>query len=1392
MSSRQLHLSIVNPPPPEYINRKKTGRLTNQLQYLEKVVLKALWKHNFSWPFQQPVDAAKLSLPDYYQIIKNPMDLSTIRKRLEYNYYPKALDCIQDFNTMFTNCFIYNKPGDDIVLMAQELEKVFMQKIAEMPHEEIELSVVGNRSVKRKIPTSSEGADQSKEDMERTSVPIKKVTCQKMHRSPFPLPIIAMMPQRATLVPLSIVRTTKTAPTSPVSKAKKGIKRKADTTTPAVSLISNSCESSPSVSAPRQLQMPTSPEKPQADTSVRDSPNSPHQIISKPLSEQLKHCHNILNEMMSKKHAGCAWPFYKPDHSACLNLPGFSEILNCPMDLRTLRDKMENGQYKDTREFASDVRLMFLNCYKHNSPDSEVVTMARKLQDIFEILFAKIPDEPVAAATYSQNVVNRYTSSESSSSSSSESSSSDSEDDRARQLAMLQEQLRVVHEQLKVLTDGPSTKPKKKKSKKVKKKLKEKKKKLKKKASLNQKKKKMKKKGLKKKKSIVNDKKKKKLSVSDDEDQARPMTYDEKRQLSLDINKLPGEKLARIVHIIQTREPSLKDSNPHEIEIDFETLKPSTLRHLERYVMISLRKRPKKTSGEKSKSKDQLNKEKKLELEKRLHDVSGQLNSAKKTKDEATPVSQPTCGPKRLSESSSSSSSTSESSSDSSSSDSSDSDSDKTGATDLFEGVRSPQTNNGRANGVSPPRTLSRDVGLRLPDLKPDHPEPQVSVTFSLVREFHESLGNQFTSCEELSKFCCEPIVSRVYCRIPGHWRTLLRQYRDRTRIREFALLLPFSCHICAYLWKPSNPMSKTQVIKYAEEHGNRAAERHFGPPPTEKMIREWRKQEDELQKAGKSRSGLRRRGAKWPELDVDVKEWIIGHRNNGLSVSTKMIIFEAKRIAAEKGINDFTGSPSWCFRFMKRCGLAMRTKTRIAQKMPQEYEAKILSFHKFVIDSRKKNGYELGQIGNMDEVPLTFDVPSNRTVEAKGSKTVTVKTAGHEKNHYTVVLSCCADGTKLPPMLIFKRKNMPKEAIPRGVVVHVHEKGWMDENGMRLWVDKVWSKRPGGLLKKTALLVLDQFRAHISENTKKVFKEVKTHLAVIPGGLTSQLQPLDVSINKPFKVYMREEWNKWMAAGNHDLTPTGRMKRPTITQVCEWVKTSWQSVKDETIIRSFKKCGISNALDGTEDGMLYEDSEESDTNDCVDLSFLNSDSNPLSNELQKITAEGNIGSNQEDSIGKTSPEKTAKVQNSCWATFSKALNTTLVTIKSSSDSFQQFKKAAIAKEERERTLKAQELKRRQELQTDKGDKIREAKEMEASNGISPEAESPEALPLYMQEPPKDLHSPEVITPVSHNEDEFSLARKKEEERRRRESMAGTIDMYLQSDIMADFEEYLC
>ena len=56
-----------------------------------------------------------------------------------------------------------------------------------------------------------------------------------------------------------------------------------------------------------------------------------------------------------------------------------------------------------------------------------------------------------------------------------------------------------------------------------------------------------------------------------------------------------------------------------------------------------------------------------------------------------------------------------------------------------------------------------------------------------------------------------------------------------------------------------------------------------------------------------------------------------------------------------------------------------------------------------------------------MDKTPMTFDLPSNRTVDSSGGKTILVKTTGHGKTHFTVILACMADGKKLKPVVIFK-----------------------------------------------------------------------------------------------------------------------------------------------------------------------------------------------------------------------------------------------------------------------------------------------------------------------------------------------------------------------------------
>ena len=132
----------------------------------------------------------------------------------------------------------------------------------------------------------------------------------------------------------------------------------------------------------------------------------------------------------------------------------------------------------------------------------------------------------------------------------------------------------------------------------------------------------------------------------------------------------------------------------------------------------------------------------------------------------------------------------------------------------------------------------------------------------------------------------------------------------------------------------------------------------------------------------------------------------------------------------------------------------------------------------------------------------------------------------------------------------------MPKDNFPAGVVVHNHPKGWMDESGVKIWIEKVWRARPGGFANTQSLLVWDSFSAHLTDTVKQQLRENKTVTAVIPGGLTSLVQPL--------------------------------------VTVCQWVKESWQELSKEMVKRSFKKCGISNALDGTEDDLVWEEEEDS------------------------------------------------------------------------------------------------------------------------------------------------------------------------------------------------------
>ena len=120
----------------------------------------------------------------------------------------------------------------------------------------------------------------------------------------------------------------------------------------------------------------------------------------------------------------------------------------------------------------------------------------------------------------------------------------------------------------------------------------------------------------------------------------------------------------------------------------------------------------------------------------------------------------------------------------------------------------------------------------------------------------------------------------------------------------------------------------------------------------------------------------------------------------------------------------------------------------------------------------------------------------------------------------------------------------------------------------------------------RTSLLILDSFSAHIDEGVRNNFKtEHKTTTAVIPGGLRKKLQLLDISVNRSFKNHIGEEWEKWMSEGIRTFTATGKMRRATHEEVCNWVICAWRAVKVTSITNGFKKARITNVLGGSEDG---------------------------------------------------------------------------------------------------------------------------------------------------------------------------------------------------------------
>ncbi|KAK7245608.1 hypothetical protein RIF29_40455 [Crotalaria pallida] len=130
--------SKQKPSMPDSTKRGPPGSIEAQKEKRQKIdrrssmqcggILKSLFSHPYSWVFSTPVDPVALNIPDYFSIISQPMDLGTIKSKLEKNIYFGIEEFAADVRLTFSNAMTYNPPSNDVHLMAKELNKVFNRK----------------------------------------------------------------------------------------------------------------------------------------------------------------------------------------------------------------------------------------------------------------------------------------------------------------------------------------------------------------------------------------------------------------------------------------------------------------------------------------------------------------------------------------------------------------------------------------------------------------------------------------------------------------------------------------------------------------------------------------------------------------------------------------------------------------------------------------------------------------------------------------------------------------------------------------------------------------------------------------------------------------------------------------------------------------------------------------------------------------------------------------------------------------------------------------------------------------------------------------------------------------------------------------------------------------
>lgn len=367
--------SSIFPPPPPAQPQQPAAPATmpkEQVKY-GLAILRQLKKKNEAGPFLQPVDPVALGIPHYPDIVTKPMDLSTVEKKLTEGSYTDVEEFSSDMRQIWQNCYTFNGGDSPLSKWANTLSTLFERQLLKMPT----LASIQAAAQAAAVKRSESPSHQPKGKASAAGGAAAGQAGAGANKARRTSTALGGAPK-----PQVKKENAQQAGQQPGDKPKKGKKNQQQSGMAQDGSGSMFPHQGMGGGAPGMMG-PTPAQQQAHQQQVQQLLNH----------EQLSFCKEVMNELWKKQYSSFVYPFYEPVDWQALGLPDYPKIIKRPIDLRTMRNKLNNGSYSNARAFENDFKLLIQNCTTYNPPMTPVHQMGEQLQALFYEKWQGMPQE---------------------------------------------------------------------------------------------------------------------------------------------------------------------------------------------------------------------------------------------------------------------------------------------------------------------------------------------------------------------------------------------------------------------------------------------------------------------------------------------------------------------------------------------------------------------------------------------------------------------------------------------------------------------------------------------------------------------------------------------------------------------------------------------------------------------------------------------------------------------------------------------------------------------------------------------------------------------------------------------------------------------------------------